>query len=457
MADASLLSPEEQTYVNQAVVDNITSSIVGPTNPGTPTYNPLIFSHSDNSTLDAMIGQYRQGIIKIPASSVNFLANANFTILNRSILSAPYISGSYNIPQGAVKPSLTYYYGINLWQLNLSGIGNLSGNGVSMLDMLLRSNPTDRRNFLSTVEPYAVGVTGGTNVTFCAPLYLPWNGPGWAGGGYNLDANVSASTLQVSIQLNPVYNWIGGVTGGIVGNMPTSFLNYDMKMMNQLDVLNQEFAPSKISSRGLFRLPFPYYQQYPLFSQSNNNPSGIQSLSLQSIPNGELVSIMIHGIPSANKGTSSVNTAVDITPVTFTYVRLELQGTRLIELETAQEIAIQNNYFSVGSSSGFNFNLTNAAFTTTTGGVNSIGASTAPVVSSGQFTALECFTSSPSNFFDGNGVVQLAQNFSGQIFTFFYRLAPQYTSAQYPLIDWYITYVANGQINWSDGVAKLIV
>lgn len=455
MADASVLNSDELESVNRAIASNITQSEFATHHPGMPTAHPLIFSHSNSSSLDAVIGQYRQGIIKIPASSNNMLANANWTILNRSILSCPYISGSYTIPWGAVKPAMAYYYGINLWQLNLSGIGNLSGNGISMLDMFLRSNPTDRRNFLDQVEPYAVGVTAGTTVTFCAPLYLPWNGPGWVGGGYNLDANVSASTLQVSIQLNPVYNWIGGGSSGITGSMPTSFLTYNMKMMNQLDVLNQEFAPSKISSRGLFRLPFPYYQQYPLFSTPNAGPSNIQSLSLQSIPNGELVSIIVHGIPSGNKGVSTNNQAVDLTPVSFDYYRLELQGTRLIELETPQEILVQNNYMSVGSSSGFSNIYQNGAFTTATGGAATYTSLVAQN-GTGAFTALECFTSNPTNFMDGNGVTQLAQNFSGQIFTFFYQLSSQYTAARYPLIDWYITYVTNGLINWDSGVAKLI-
>lgn len=456
MADLALLNPDEQESVMRATASNIVESEIATSHPGAVTRHPLIFSHSDYSTLDAVIGEYFQGVLKIPSSSMSMQANANFTLLNRSILSSPYITGSYIIPQGAVKSSLAFYYALNLWQINIAGIGNLSGNGVSMLDMLLRSNPIDRRDFLSEVDPYAVGVTGGTTVEFCAPLYLPWNGPGWAGGGYNVDANVSASNFQISLQLNPPYQWIGGVSTGIVGAMPTSFTNYNMKIMNQLDVLNQEFAPSKISSRRLFRLPFPYYQQYPLFSTPNNeNGNGVlQTLSLQSVPDAELISIMIHGIPSFNKGSATSVSAVDLTPVTFKYIRLELQGKRLIELENTKEILIQNNYFSVGSSSGFKFRIDNAAFTTATGGVNTY-TNTTVVNNTAQFTALECFTSNPSNAMDGNGVTQLAQNHSGQIFSFYYTLEPKFISARYPLIDWYITYVSNGLLKFDGGVAHL--
>lgn len=458
MADMALLNPDEQETVKRAMASNIVESTLATSHPGAPVHHPLIFSHPESSTLDAVIGEYYQGTLKVAATTNNMQSSPNFTILNTSILSAPYVTGDYIIPQGAVKPSEAFYYAISQWQINIPGVGNLSGNGISMLDMLLRSNPTDRRNFLSKVEPYAVGVTGGTKVTFCAPLYLPWNGPGWVGGGYNLDANVSASTFQINLQFHPNYQWIGGIPTGITGGtLPSSFTNLFIKVMNQLDVLNQAFAPSKISSRGLFRLPFPYYQQYPLFSTVNNeNGSGlIQNLTLNGLPDAELVSIIIHGIPTANRGTPSVNTAVDITPVTFSSYRLERQGKRYIELETPQEIMIQNNYFSVGSSSGFNFDLVNGAFTTATGGVNTYSNTTATTTTA-QFTALECFTSNPSNMMDGNGVTQLAQNFGGQIFTFYYVLDPKYTSSHYPLIDWYITYVSNGLLTFSGGVAKLI-
>lgn len=456
MADQSIMNPDELESVNRAIASNITSSAIGTSHPGAPSAHPLIFSHTENSTLDAVIGQYRQGVIRVPASSTNMLANASFILLNIAILSAPYVTASYMLPQGAIKPSLSYYYGINAWQLNLSGIGNLQGNGISMLDMLLRSNPTDRRDFLSTVEPYAVGVTGGTLVSFCAPLYLPWNGPGWVGAGYNLDAAVSSSSFQINIQLYPPYQWIGGVGSGLTGGtLPTQFLSYEIKVMNQLDVLNQQFAPSKISSRGLFRLPFPYYQSYPLFTTANSGSQNIQSIQLQSVPNAELVSIIIHAIPSYNKGIPASTTAVDITPMLFDYYRLELQGNRLIELTTPREILIQNNYMSVGSSSGFNFDLINGAYTSVTGGINTYTSTTA-VTGSGQLTCLECFTSNPTNFMDGNGVTQLAQNFSGQIFNFYYKFQPQYTAALYPFVDFFITYVSNGLLEADGGTFRLI-
>lgn len=457
MADGEFIGGAHLESVQRAVASNLTKSLVALSHPGALQVANTIYSHEESSTLDMAIGQYRQGIIKVPSSSLSFGSNINFTLLNRSILGTPYLTGAITIPQGAVLPSMWIYPAIQNFQLSIPGISNLQYNGLSMLSMLLRSNTTERRNELNNLCPGGVGVTGGTTIQFAMPLVVPWCSSNVAHSGYYLDADTLASVVQMSFLFNPVSQWIGGQTGGISGSMPTQFNFLNLKLTNQLDLLNTEFSLAKNSD--IFRFPFNYMVSYPLFSQPNGAATGtIQQIQLQALPSAELTSIIIWAVPSLSKGVSTNNQAVDWSPIQFAYEKLSLQGQDLILLETNPEILTENNWMSVDSSAGFYFNTYNAAFAN--GGTGPLQYSNATYAVNAlpqRFTALECFISDPSSCYESSSKFQLAQNYSGQIFTFYYILPSNLGPVNCPYIDFYITYVANAVLDVQRGTANMIV
>lgn len=456
MADASITGDEHMETVRRAVLSNLTKSYVALMHPGGIKLNETIYSSSENSVLDASIYQLRSGIARIPASSLSLMANMNFTINNTSVISGLYLTGQITIPEGAVLPSLWFYYGLQNVQIGMPGISNFQLNGISLLNLFLRQNPEDRRNELSNLCPGAVGVTGGTTVKFTVPLsYII--GEGFvADRGFYQDQETLNSVMQFSFLFNPPSQWIGGLTGGIVGSLPTQFDALNMKVCSQIDILNSEFSMAKNSD--IFRIPFTYVTSYPLFQQRNAGPGQIQQLSLQALPTAELCGILIFPVASNGRGSSSNNQAAVYDPIQLTYHKLSLQGQDLILLEQNAEILTQNQFFSVGSSAGFYYDVIEPPYTNSATGSTGtyIYTDSTPIVQRQRFTSLECFIADPSGTFAGKGKFQLARNFSGQIFTFYYQVPDDCTVSRVPYIDWYITYLANGLINIENGAAKLV-
>ena len=461
MADGSIggVGGPDSEMVQRAVMSNLSRSMVGLMHPGNVTVNSTIYSHEENSTLDTSIYEVRSGIAKVPATALNFQSNINFTLLNRSVVSGLYLTGQITIPQGAVLPSKWFYYALQNIQYGFPGISNFQLNGISMLNLFMRQNPQDRRDELNNLNPGAIGVTGGTAVPFTVPLsYIIGEGFN-ADKGFYLSGGSLANVMQFSFQFNPAYQWIGsggvtgGFTGGIVGSLPTQFDSLSMKICSQIDILNQEFDMARMSD--IFRIPFSFVTSYPLFQQANAGPSTTQQIQLQALPSAEMTSILVWAVPSNRVGISSINTAVDYSPIKFTYEKLSLQGVDFILLENNVEILTQNNFYSVGDSSGFYYNDDNVSYATSATGTIQYNATT---LSSTQkrFTALECFIADPSRCFDGQSKFQLSRNFSGQILTFYYKVPDDLTTAVCPFIDFYFTYLANGIFDVQKGTANLI-
>lgn len=441
MADRTLLIPSVEDTILQGAEAVIDRSIVALNHPSGTTVNDVIYANPRNSKLDLTKLQIRNGVWKIAPTSLGLGSSISFNILNRSLIMGLYLTGSIQIPAYGQLISNWFYYLINFIQFQISGINNLQYTGISLRDMYLLEASNARRNYLSTLMPPILNNTASTvPYDFIVPLPFFFNEGMLATKGFVLDANTLSSTMQLNINFNPLYTVMAGVTGHTL-TYPTSFDSLYMKTYAQMDHLTQEFASHRISN--IFRIPFNFVQYYSLINQPvpNTGPTGVNTLQLQQLPQGELLRIVLSASDASQVGTLGGTSGLpNMDPVQFSYLRLTLNGNDMVLLESQKQVYNQMLYNSVGDDAATQY--TSYVYAGNTGG--------AAIAQQNNLTTLDCFVPAVAgSMYESE--FSVAESFNGQIFQLYYTIAGGGIST----LNWNITYLSNGIMSIENGEAKL--
>ncbi len=445
MADRTLLVPSMEETILRGAESVIDRSIVALNHPGGTLVNDVIYANPSNSSLDLTKLQERVGVYRIAPTSLGLGNSISFSILNRSLLTGFYLTGTISVPAYSQLISNWFFYLINTLQFSISGINNLQYTGVSLRDMYLLENSKARRDYLSSDLMPAYDNTEGTGtveVEFICPIPLFHNEGMIATKGFVLDANTLSSTMQMTINFNPIYHVFSGLTGHVPLTYPTSFNSLYLKPYMQMDHLTHEFAAHRISP--IFRVPFNFVQYYNLVNQPVTSPDDINTLQLQQLPQGELTRIILSASDATKIGNVGSTQLANFDPVPFSYLRLTLNGNDLVLLDTEKQIYNQQLYNSIGDDAAAQYVSTRFSSTGTTG---------SNIDYTNNLTTIDCFIPAIAGSMY-QSEFSVAESFNGQIFQLYYRLAPK-GQTDITRLNWNITYLSNAILSIESGEAKL--
>lgn len=441
MASRDFQIPSIEDTMLQGAESVIDESVIALNHPSGTTVNNVIYANPRNSSLDLTKLQMRCGVYRIPPTSLGIASSVSWTVLNRSMITGLYISGKITIPAYTGLISNWFYYLINTLMVSISGINNLQYTGISLRDMYMLEAPKARRDFLtSDLLPICDNTTTGTptQFDFIVPLPLFFNEGLIATKGFVFDANTLNTPMNININFNPLSQVTFAATGHTGPTLPTTFDQLYIKTYAQMDHLTQQFAAHKVSNS--LKVPFNFVQYYSLPNQTCITGGVENTLQLQQLPQGELLRIVLSASDASKMGDpNTVKYDMDFDPVKFKYLRLTLNGNDMIFLESEKEIYNQQLYNSIGDDAAIQYR--SDVFTNATG---------TPGSSTKYMTTLDCFVPAiAGSMYESE--FSVAESFNGQIFQLSYKLVDTTIS----LLNWNITYLANGIINVENGEAKL--
>jgi hypothetical protein len=441
MADRTLLIPSIEDTILQGAESVIDKSIIALNHPSGTTVNDVLYANPRNSKLDLTKLQIRNGVYKIAPTSLGIGNSISFNILNRSIVSGFYLTGSITLPAYCNLCSNWFYYLIDTLQFQMSGINNLQYTGISLRDMYLLENSKARRDYLNSdlMPAISTGASPSNPYTFIVPLSLFFNEGLLATKGFFMDLNTLSSTIQMNIQFKNLSTVVSGVTGHLSPSLPTSFDSLYMKPYAQMDHLTQEFAAHRVSN--IFRVPFNFVQYYSIVNQTIQGGAH-NTLQLQQLPQGETVRLILSATDASKVGASDGSQVVNYDPVKFSYLRMTLNGNDMVHLENEKQVYNQQLYNSIGDDAAMQYTSTRFA--------NIAGVTGGQTDYNNNLTTIDCFVPAiAGSMYESE--FSVAESFNGQIFQLEYQLA----DASITSLNWNITYLSNGIIVVENGEAKL--
>lgn len=332
-------------------------------NPGQNLLNNSLYSTPHNTKLDLINQLVTRGRLKISTNSLSFGASSTFQIPPGSFLSDCWLGVQVTTPRYACAPSGWLLNAIARIQYQVSGnssINNVTLSGASHRDMVLFScGDTDKRNAVLQCSPYIDGTAAGGTYTAACPLYLPWSSPS-QNGLFPIDTSTLQSNLVVTIEWKPFYQIFNGQSGQAISG-PTVF-DYCYFKATQVDL--QDGYAFKISNSMLadpsltYAIPTFLTQTYTV--NQSVTPGTPGSISLSSLPQGQLVYILVAAKPLSWYGSSTTNSSL-IYPqsVEYSFLRLQHNGQDLIVIDNYYEKQLVDILDS--NSSGFKYTYQNSA------------------------------------------------------------------------------------------------
>ena len=414
-----------------AVGEQVESSMFGMMHPGNITSGSH-YAHQDSSSLEVNVLQVRQGTLKIPATSLNLSSTATFQVPNRELQGPMCLVGSITINKFILGKSCWLYDIMNQITISTPGLNNLQYSGVSMRDTMLRSFSSTMRNALTELMPMVDSTAGTITYEFVCPLYLPWSHGLDPKTGFFLEAGVIASNYILQIDWLPITQVLYTYTP--LTNTPTYPVAFNRLELKPLWTAVSLSPALTISKNDTYSIPSFGIQSYDLYGVPNT-PGVESNLLLQSLPTGQIVSILISPIDASTVGTSNGATYANPVPMEFKYLRLNYLGLDLLELYQTEIIAL-GLYSSIYGSDGFSYTVTNALLNTSY--VHS------PIET--RITALEPTGIDVSQSYSNHDGF-MARVYQGQIFQLYYVLDTTTATS----VNFRITYVFNRVYLFKDG------
>lgn len=332
-------------------------------NPGQNLLNNSLYSTVHNTKLDLINQLVTRGRLKISTNSLAFGASSTFQIPPGSFLSDCWLGVGVTLPQYACASSGWLLNAIARIQYQVSGnssINNVTLSGASHRDMVLFScGDTDKRNAILNCSPYIDGTAAGGTYTAACPLYLPWSSPS-QDGLFPIDTSTLQSNLVVTIEWKPFYQVFSGQTGHAIAG-PTSF-DYCYFKATQVDLLDgyafRVSSAMNMDPQLTYAIPTFLTQTYVV--NQSVTPGTPGSISLSSLPQGQLSYILVAAKPASWYGTSAT-TATLVYPqsVEYTFLRLQHNGQDIIVIDNYYEKQLVDILDS--NSSGFQYSYNNSA------------------------------------------------------------------------------------------------
>lgn len=301
--------------------------------------------HAISGTIDPSDHLVRYGINVYSASGLSLGGYSNFLIINQDYNSVYYLHGSITIPANVSLPSGWLYLLMNFVQVTFPGSQSLQWPGDFCLLALMRSMSNQQRQFfMNSINPYVQSTTSSQTITFAVPLYMPsMINTRFTCDNQNWYSPVGRSKGQINVQVN----WNAAFRAMNVEaltspTLPTAFNFLELKSL----VTVQEsylLNPSVNSTESLLFLDMsPYPAQN--FSHTQN---AAESISIQSIPSGMLVDILVSAYDAALQGNVGLTGLVSSAQVPFSSFRFQYNGDDQVRLQDAPEVTLYSFYNSV--------------------------------------------------------------------------------------------------------------
>jgi hypothetical protein len=341
-----------QQMLSQEVGSLLSAHPVTLSHPGRSVIGTGLYAQPANASVNIVPELNTIGRLKISSNSLSFGSSTQFQIPPQSLNSQLFIHGevAYN----------RYVHAPSTWLLDMidqviyqvsgnSSINNVTLDGKSHRDLILASvEGQEKRDKLFPVTGVVDGNAAAGTARATIPLFLPWSAPDRE-GAFPIDTSTLSSNIVITIRWRQGYQVFCGENGQ-TPTLPSAFGSLYLKAF-QCDLLNGAFAISRAQSMDpslTYNIPTYLCQSYTV-DQSITAGSNT-TISLSSLPQGQLVAILCSATPASWKGVSAGTTLIQPQTATFAYSELLHNGQQLYVGESTDEIKCINALCKKGGS-----------------------------------------------------------------------------------------------------------
>lgn len=320
--------------------------------PGRSLVATGLYAQPANASVNVVPELNTIGRLKISSNSLSFGSSSQFQIPPQSIDSQFFLHAEVVYARYVHSSSMWLLEMIDQIQYQVSGnssINNVSLNGASHRDLVLASvDGEEKRLKMFPVGGVVDGNAAGGTAKATIPLYLPWSSPDRM-GAFPIDTSALSSNIVITIRWKQGFNVFNGQNAQ-TPVLPSAFSSLFLKSF-QTDLLNGAFAISRAQSmdRSLsYNIPTYLTQSY--VTDVAITPGTKSTVALSSLPQGQLICIMVSASPASWKGVAAGTTLIQPQSATFDYSRLTHNGQDIYVAESEDEIRCINALAKKGGS-----------------------------------------------------------------------------------------------------------
>lgn len=324
--------------MDQIVERNLLESKLFLNHPGQGGIASDIYSSPHNAELDLLKRKVYTGRYKLSSNSLTIPSTSTFTLSPGTVLSQVWVVCSIVFPQHARAPDGWFLKAIDRLELSLSGnssIQSLQISGESHFQQVMATCASqEKRNSILQASPAFNLTGGGATLNGAMPLNLFFSSPEMQ-GTFALDSSTLQSQIQISIRWKPAYQWLSGSTGNAI-TVPTAFADLYMRC-NQVE-FSQGHPMLELQSKNpdaIYTIPSLYFQSFDTTATLTHGSE--TSISLSTIPAGNLQAILLTATPSTEVGIASTLQYVNNHSIEFANLRLLFNGQEIYRVEDELE------------------------------------------------------------------------------------------------------------------------
>lgn len=330
--------------LEQEVGSLLSANPVQLAHPGRSIIATGLYAQPGNSTVNIVPELNTVGRLKISSNSLGFGSSSQFQVPPSSINSQFFLTASVTCNRYVQATSTWLLDMIQQIQYQISGnssINNVTLDGESHRDLIMASVEGEEKRLkmfplTNVVDTNAAGATFDATI----PLYLPWSAPDRE-GAFPFDTSTLSSNIVITIRWRPAYNVFYG-TNAQTPTLPTAFSNLYLKSF-QTDLLNGAFAIARAQSMDpslTYSIPTYLCQSYKV--DTSITTGARTTVSLSSLPAGQLVAVLCSATPTSYKGVSAGTTAAFWYSPVPSYSELLHNGQQIYVAESENEIRCVN-------------------------------------------------------------------------------------------------------------------
>jgi len=338
--------------LEQEVGSLLSSHPVQLSHPGRSIVGTGLYAQPANASVNIVPELNTIGRLKISSNSLSFGSSTQFQVPPQSLNSQFFLHGEVAYNRYVHAPSTWLLDMIDQVIYQISGnssINNVTLDGKSHRDLILAAVEGEEKRL--KMFPLA-GVVDGNAASGTAsatiPIYLPWSAPD-RDGAFPIDTSTLSSNIVITIRWKQGYQVFCGENGQ-TPTLPSAFTSLYLKAF-QCDLLNGAFAISRAQAMDpslTYNIPTYLCQSYVVDVAITAGTAS--TVSLSSLPAGQLVAILCSATPASWKGVAAGTTLIQPQSATFAYSELLHNGQQLYVAESTNEIKCINALCKTGGS-----------------------------------------------------------------------------------------------------------
>jgi len=335
--------------MEQAAVNALGSNHVAMLHPGRALVASNFYANPSSSEHDILKAEVLHGRYKQSANTLNFGATSQFQIPPNSILSNCWLTATVTVPIMAGAPAGWFLNSIASIEYQFAGSSNMNQiqlSGDSHWSLIMAACQTkEKRDGILAASPAIVGGAAAATYTVACPLYLPWSSSNTE-DKFPVDSAALQGNIIVNIRWRPNYEVFSGYTANALTG-PSAFDSVNLTA-KQINLMEQAFRVSNmIKSDPTVTYVIPTNHAQTFTKEVSVTAGSIGTITLDSLPKGQLVGIFVKARSIDSFGNSLGLTPIHPAGVVFNYTRLRHNGQDIIFYESEQEAQlvrlIENN------------------------------------------------------------------------------------------------------------------